>query len=144
MASLPVRWIEARAYCQATEEEERVLRALETAVPGATETRERLDGQFGNPVMAIRRRVERSEGIRTAWDRWKAAGILHVLRDDLESRVDEDGVLHFRIDKQAAYAGNLLPARGGDAIDIQAKLKAYPANREEILRVARELAAEVG
>ena len=144
MASLPVWWIAARAYCQATEEEARVVQAIDAAVPGSTEKRERLDGQFGNPVLAIYRRMERPEGLRTVWDRWQTAGLLPLLRDDLERRVDEGGILHFRVDKQVAFEGRLLPAHGGDAIDVQVKLKAYPAKREEILRVARELVAGEG
>jgi len=144
MASLPIHWIMARVYCQATEEAERVVQALDTAIPGATETREKLEGEFGNPVLVITRRVDRSEGIRSVWDRWQAANVVQGLREGLESRIDEDGVLHFRIDKQAACAGGLTPARGADAIDIQVKLKAYPAKREEILKVARGLVAEGG
>ena len=30
MANLPIHWIMARAYCAATEEEDRVVRALDT------------------------------------------------------------------------------------------------------------------
>lgn len=142
MASLPIRWIAARVYCQATEEEDRVIRALDRALPGGRETRERLEGQFGNPVVSILRRLDSSTEIRTAWDRWLAAGLIRPLHTDLEGRVDEDGVLHFRVDKQVAFGGGLSPAHGADAIDIQVKLKAYPATRVEILRVARGLVAE--
>lgn len=141
MASLPIRWMEARAYCQATEEEDRVRRALDAALPSADETRERLEGQFGNPLVSLTRRVERSQDLRGVWSRWREAGLPASFTRDLEARVDENGVLHFRIDKQAAFQGRLVPARGTDAIDIQVKLQAYPANREEILRVARELLA---
>lgn len=142
MASLPIRWIVARAYCQTTEEEDRVARALETAAPGAEETRTRLEGQFGNVILAITRRIDRSNGILAAWSRWQEAGLVGALEGPLEGRVDDDGVLHFRVDKQAAFAGDLIPARGSDSIDIQVKLKAYPAKRDEILKVARKLLTE--
>lgn len=142
MASLPIHWMVARAYCQATEEEDRVVQALETALPGALEAQEKLQGQFGNPLVAITGRIERSEAIRTVWERWCQAGLGSTLRDDLEGRVDDDGVLHFRLDKQTAFAGELIPAKGADAIDVQVKLKAYPAKREGILKVARALLAE--
>ncbi len=116
--------------------------ALDAVLPSPKETRDTLEGQFGNPIESIQRRVERSEEVRGAWERWQRAGLVRDLRDDVEGRVDEDGVLHFRLDKQAAFQGSLASAKGADAIDIQVKLKAYPAKREEILRVARQLLSE--
>lgn len=144
MASLPIRWILGRTYCQATEEEDRVVQALEAAIAGGTPSRDRLEGQFGNPVLVLVRKLERAEEIRATWGRWQDTGLLGSLPGDLESRLDGDGVLHFRLDKQAAYRGSLLPAGDSDAIDIQVKLKAYPAKPEEILKVARSLIAEAG
>ncbi len=142
MASLPIRWIETRAFCQATEDEDRVLKALETLCSSGSSSRDALEGQFGNPLLSITCRIESSEDIRLAWARWSEAGVLRSLQADLESRVDDDGILHFRVDKQAGYAGRLVTARTADSIDIRVKLKAYPARRGEILKVARGLVSE--
>ncbi len=142
MASLPIHWIAARTYCQATEVEERVAGALDAAVHGGAETRERVDGQFGNPVLVLSRRLEAAGDIRGTWQRWRDGALLLSLRDDLPRRLDNDGILHFRLDKQAAFRGDLALARNPDAIDIQVKLKAYPAKPEEIERVARSLVGE--
>ena len=144
MASLPIWWIAARTYCQATEAEDRVARALDAVAAAGIETRDRVEGQFGNPVVVLIRRIEGGDAIRETWKRWQEAGLLHALGGSLDGRLDEEGVLHFRIDKEAAFAGRLLSAGDADAIDIQVKLKAYPANPEEILRVARSLFPEVG
>lgn len=142
MASLPIRWIAARTFCQVTEEEDRVAAALDAAVSGGAAGRETLQGQFGNPVVVLMRRLERAEDLRATWARWREAGLLDVLREDLEARIDADGILHFRLDKQSAFAGTLTPARGADPVDIQVKLKAYPASPPEIRRVARSLVEE--
>ncbi len=142
MASLPIRWIEARAHCQATEEEDRVVHALAAAVPGGETSRERLEGQFGNPVLVLTRRIERAEEVRDTWERWRAAGLPKALPGPIEGRLDEGGVLHFRIDKDAAFGGELVPAAKGDIIDIQVKLKAYPANPEILRKVALALFQE--
>lgn len=142
MASLPIHWIVARAYCQATEDEARVGGALSAAVSGGAASQERLDGQFGNPVLVVSRRLERAADLRTTWARWVEAKLAPELLRDLELRVDDDGVLHFRLDKQQAAEGHLLLQRGADAIDVQVKIKAYPANPAEIRRVARALVME--
>ena len=57
MARLPIHWIEARAHCHATEEEGRVLQALNTACPGESLSREVVRGHFGNPLVVFRRRL---------------------------------------------------------------------------------------
>lgn len=144
MASLPIRWLAARAFCQATEVEARVAQALETAVPGGVTSRDRVEGQFGNPVILLARRAESAEPIRGIWDRWRDAGLVSLLSEELTSRLDADAILHFRIDKEAAYQGRLALAAGSDPIDVQVKLKAYPAKWEEIHRVARALLGGVG
>ncbi|HYU07670.1 MAG TPA: RNA-binding domain-containing protein, partial [Thermoplasmata archaeon] len=56
-----------------------------------------------------------------------------------ETRVDDDGILHFRIDKQTAYLEKLTLAQDTDPIDVRLKLMAFPAKPE----VARQLARSV-
>ncbi len=139
MAKLPVHWIEARAYCHATEDEARVAQALDAACPAGESVRESLEGHYGNPLVRLTRRIEEGKAIRSVWDRWTAAGLPERIARDLESRVDDDGVLHFRIDKQAAYFEKLTLAQDTDPIDVRLKLMAFPAKPE----VARQLARSV-
>src|SRR5256712_13373396 len=105
MVSLPIRRIEAHTYCHATEEEERVATALAFACPEGETSREPLEGHFGNPLVRLTRRVEKAAAIRTVWERWTAAGLPSRVVEDGEARLDEDGVLHFRLDKQAGDQG---------------------------------------
>ena len=102
MASLPIRWILARTYCQATEEESRVVQALDTAVSGGTLTRQSVEGQHGNRVIILTRRLESAGDLRKAWGRWSETGLLGALREDGESRVDDDAILHIRLGKTKA------------------------------------------
>jgi len=142
MASLPIRWIRVRAYCHATEEEDRVARALEAVCPGGEDHREVLEGQHGNPIVHLARRLADAKAIRRTWALWDRAGILSAIRPDVDARTDADGVLHFRIDKQRAFEGRLELAKEEDSVDVQVKIEAYPARAEEIRRVARELLSE--
>ena len=142
MASLPIRWILARTYCQATEEESRVVQALNAAVSGGRAERQTVEGQYGNPVIILSRRLEASADLRATWQRWFDAGIIAALGPTAESRVDDDAILHFRLNKQKACQGTLSLAGEADTIDVQVKLTAYPAKLEEIRRVARSLVSE--
>ena len=144
MPSLPIRWVHARTHAQATEDEAKVVAALDTVVVGGTASREVLVGQHGNPVVILARRLETATDLRSTWRRWADAGIAEALRPELDARLDDEGVLHFRLDKQRAAGGELVLLRAGDAIDVQVKLKAYPAKTEEIRKVAHRLVTEAG
>lgn len=139
MASLPIHWIEVRAYVHATEDEDRVSKAIDAVCVGPDLAREVLEGHFGNPIVRLSRRLETVDEIRAAWERWRSAGTLSEISKELEGRIDEDGILHLRLDKQAAYGGRLALAREGDPIDVRIKLKVYRVKEDEILRVARGL-----
>ncbi len=142
MADPPLRWVEARAYCHATEEEDRVAAALANACPGGVPSRETLEGEHGNPIVHLRWRVDDGKALAGVWGKWKEAGLPAGLRPRLDARLDEDGTLHLRLDKQKAYEGVLALAIEGDTIDVRVKLKAYPAKPQEIRRVARALLEE--
>ncbi len=139
MPSLPIRWIAARTYCQATEVEDRVSTALTAVVRGGPVTRETLEGSFGNPLVVLGTRLERAEDIRAAWNAWSEAGLLDAIGAGLESRLDDEGRIHFRLDKQRAFEGALTLAPHADAIDVVVKIRAFPASVEEVRRVARSL-----
>jgi RNA-binding protein len=139
MAKLPIHWIEARTYRHATEEEGRVEKALSFAFPAGESSREALEGHFGNPLIRLTRRIEDAASIRSVWDRWSTAGLPAAFRSDVDARVDEEGILHFRLDKQEAFQGRLALATTSDVIDVRVKLVAYPAKPEVARRVAHSI-----
>ena len=131
-------WFELRAFCHATEDEEKVVAALRTVLPEAEVRRAPLEGHFENPLLALTVRTEAAADIRAAWRRIvDALGRDEVLAG-LGQRIDDEVVYHLRIDKQRAYLGAIAKAAGGDVIDLRAKVAAYPAKREVALRVVRE------
>src|SRR3989442_6605577 len=135
MVSLPIRRIEARTFCHATEEDERVATALAFACPEGETSREPLEGYFGNALIRLTRRVEKAAAIRTVWERWTAAGLPAWIAKDVEARIDEDGFLHFRLGKHAAHREALEGAGDSHPIDIRGKLIPFPAKPEEIPHV---------
>ncbi|MGQ0796862.1 MAG: RNA-binding domain-containing protein [Methanobacteriota archaeon] len=139
MAALPIHWIEARTHCHATEDEDRVEKALAFVVDGGRTKREALEGHHGNPIVRLRRHVEGPSEIRAIWSRWSDAAVPDALRADVAARVDDEGVLHFRLDKQAAYAGTFALAKDTDSIDVRVRLRAFPAAPEALRRAAASL-----
>ena len=142
MAKLPIRWIEARTYCHSTEDESRVAQAIEFACPGGEMTRELLEGHFGNSLVRLTRRVDDAKSIRGTWERWNVAGLATAISRDVDARVDEEGILHFRLGKQAAFQGGFELAKDSDSIDVRLKLISYPAKPEQARRVARSIISE--
>src|SRR5437773_11175109 len=103
MAKLPIRWIEARTYRHATEDEGRVGRALDFAVPGGAPARDVLQGHFGNKLVRLTRRLEEDLSIRAASERWHAVGLLDALAPEADAGVDAEGIWPFRHDTPAAF-----------------------------------------
>jgi RNA binding exosome subunit len=139
MAKLPIHWIEARTYRYATEEESRVEQALGFAMPAGESRREALQGHFGHPLVRLTRRIDDAPSIRTVWERWSTAGLPLAFTSDVDARVDEEGIFHFRLDKQEAFQGRLALATNADVIDVRVKLVAYPAKLDVARRVAHSI-----
>ncbi|MGI0149936.1 MAG: RNA-binding domain-containing protein [Thermoplasmata archaeon] len=130
-------WIEARAFCHATEEEDRVLAAVRTVMSEVEPRREGLAGHFGNPLLVFTVRETDGPSLRAAWSRIvKALGRDEILRE-LDERLNEDGIYHLRLDKQRAYLGGIETAAGPDVIAFRAKVAAFPKKRETLVAALR-------
>jgi hypothetical protein len=56
--------------------------------------------------------------------------------------MDDRGNLFLRFDKQRAYLGDLKIVEHGDSLHLKLKIAAYPARKEEALKVARQIFQE--
>jgi len=130
--------VDLRAFCHATEDEDRVERALGTLCPRCRPVVEKSEGHHGNPILLMTCRIDGAEAIANFWRGFKEAGALEGVLRDIEHRVDEDAVLHLRVDKQKAFGGTIELARHDDVIAISAKVAAHPANRANAVKAARE------
>jgi len=129
-------WLRLRAACHPTEDESRVKDALRFASgldePGFTGALQDtpMETHHGLPLHILEATVDRSRAVRDILERLFALdAALPTLRATLDRRVDDDGVLYLRLDKQAAAQGRLELLDGEDAIQIRLKLEVYPATR---------------
>jgi RNA binding exosome subunit len=141
MAAVPFHYVDLRAFCYATEDERRVETALRTLLPEEAEIdRETSEGYHGDRIVVLSARVENADDVRHVLGRLAAAPEFDRLLDELDERVDENCSLFVRLDKQAAFRGEVRLGRG---ITLRAKVEAYPAEREAAVENAREAFADL-
>lgn len=141
MASVPFHYVDVRAFCYATEDERRVETALRTLLPDDVGIeREESEGYHGDRIVVRSARVENADGVRHVLSRLASAPDFDRLLDELDERIDENCSLFVRLDKQAAFRGEVRLGRG---ITLRAKVEAYPAKQEKAVENAREAFADL-
>lgn len=131
-------WLRLRATAHATEDADRVsetlrfLTGLEPEPFQAVATRTVLEGHFGD-VTWVEADLTRSRDVRTCLDHLLPTVDLELLRKELERRVDDEGVLYLRFQKQQAALGRVVPTTGEDAVQVRLRVEVHPAGRERAL-----------
>jgi len=139
MSSIPLHYIDLRAFCYVTEDDSRVEDALRTFLPEEFEIeRTESTGYAGDRIVVLSARVEKADDLRTVLDR---LGDLpdeefDRIRDELDERVTENCEFFLTLDKQAAFAGT---ATLGDGIKLRGKVEAYPAKKPAAVENVEEI-----
>lgn len=135
--SVPLHYVDLRAFSYGTEDDERVEGALRELLPDdAAIERSVSEGHHGDRIVVMSARVDRADDIRHVLDRLRRGGVLDEIEGSIEERVNENNALNVHLDKQAAYRGEV---RLGTGISFRAKVEAYPATREKALENVRSL-----
>jgi RNA binding exosome subunit len=136
VAAVPFHYVDVRAFCYATEDEKRVAEALRTYLPPEVELeRAESEGYHGDRILVLSARVENADDVRHVLERVSELPDLDAVTDELDERVDENCSLFLRLDKQAAFRGEV---RQGEGVTLRAKVEAYPAKKEAAVENARE------
>ncbi|GAA0507156.1 hypothetical protein SAMN04488066_101274 [Halorubrum aquaticum] len=136
MPAVPFHYVDLRAFSYATEDEKRVEEALRSLLPEDAEL-DRVEnvGHHGDRIVVLSARIERADGMRHVLDRIAELDDLDRVLEELDQRVDDNCALFMRLDKQAAFRGDV---RLGPGITVRAKVEAYPAKKEAAVENARE------
>ena len=136
MPTVPFHYVDLRAFAYATEDEKRVADALRTFLPEEIEL-DRVEnvGHHGDRIVVLSARIENADGMRHVLDRLSGLDEVDRVIDELDQRVDDNCALFLRVDKQAAFRGEV---RLGPGITVRAKVEAYPAKKEAAVENARE------
>jgi len=133
-----------RVFVYGTENEEKVREAISNLLPSAPIEKEITEGYHHNTVVILQGKITKKREIKDFLEKLgtlKPSAKKRILRE-LENRMDERGNLFLRFDKQRAYLGDLKVVEHGDAIHLKLKIAAYPARKEEALKVARQIFEE--
>ncbi len=128
-----------RTFVQATESEEKVRQAVAFILEDTELATIRTEGHFGNSIIILDGVLSRSRDIRDFTARLKGTGIIEELLSNMDDRMDERCNLHFRLDKAKALEGKIELANNKNCIDVSLKTGAYPANKENAIKAAREV-----
>ena len=141
MSSVPFHYVDLRTFCYATEDEKRVEQALRTFLPEEFEVdRVVNEGHHGDRIVVLSARVENADGVRHVLAAIANLPNLDRVVDELDERVDDNNSLFLRLDKQAAFKGEV---RLGPGITLRGKVEAYPAKHEAAVANARETFTEL-
>jgi RNA binding exosome subunit len=140
MGKIPLHYVDLRAFCYATEDDQRVEDALRTFLPEQYDIqRSETEGHHGDRILVLSARLENADDVRVVLDELGSLVELDRVREELDERVDENCSLFLRLDKQAALSGRV---ELGEGITLRAKVEAYPATQEAAVENAREALPE--
>jgi hypothetical protein len=133
-----------RAFVYGTENEEKVREALSTLLPTAQPTKEITEGYHKNQLTILQGKITKKREMKDFLEKLgslKPSSKKRIFRE-LEDRMDDRGNLFLRFDKQRAHLGDLKIVEHGDSLHLKLKIAAYPARKEEALKIARQIFQE--
>lgn len=133
-----------RAFVYGTENEEKVREALFTLLPTAQPIKEITEGYHKNQVIFLQGKITKKRETKDFLEKLRAlkpSSKKRILRE-LEDKMDDRGNLFLRFDKQRAYLGDFKIVEHGDSLHLKLKIAAYPARKEEALKIARQIFKE--
>ena len=141
MSSVPLHYVDLRAFSYATEDDKRVADALRTFLPeDAVIERTSTEGYHGDRIVVCSARVERADDVRVVLGRLTDLEGIEDVIAELDDRVDENCAFYLTLDKQAAYRGAVAL---GDGLTLRGKIEAYPAKKETAVANLRELLTDL-
>lgn len=133
MTGFPFSNAVVSALVHATEDEQRVMKALRFLIPETIGLRRsNVKGHFGNPITMLEARLRKGEIRELCKNILSNLGMdeLERLRESVPRKLDQRCNLYLRFDKQKAHEGELELIESGDAIHIRLKVSAFPPKGE--------------
>jgi RNA binding exosome subunit len=137
-----VNRIEARAFARATEVSERVTASVQSIFPehlkhNLVMSKTKAAGQSGDVILIITATLESQKDCDAVLDHILSqmdSTSHRAIERSLDNRLDDECIFFLRIDKQAAFLGNMKMTDEADVISVRFHFKQYPrCEREEVM-----------
>ncbi|MEM2971156.1 MAG: RNA-binding domain-containing protein [Candidatus Bathyarchaeia archaeon] len=142
MSKIPIGYIDIRVFAHATEDPDKVLRAVQNILPtelinNITFKKASLTGHYGNPILFFETRIKDKQFFQAIFERL-SAGLNALDRETLSNEIErhvENGNLYIRLDKQSAYHGEV---RLSNVDPIHLKIHFKKQSTKEIVEICRK------
>jgi len=143
LSSLPIAYVDIRFCAHATENEDKVLKAVYNVLASEepeeiTFTKSNVEGHYGNPIIFFETRIKDKKVIKKLIENL-STNLSSLDKNELTDTIDrcvEKGSLYIRIDKQAAYQ-NKIKLVTSDPIRIRIR---FTKNKtEDVTLICKEL-----
>lgn len=135
--------ISVEAFMYPTEDLKKVRKALDLILPEKAKLGKReLESYYGPAITKLTYRTDKAAEIKKVLERITSALTREERKavvESLDDRMDDNGCLFLRFDKQKAYSGELALAYKGDTIKAVIKVAAFPATLQNIRYMAKIL-----
>lgn len=124
----PFQGLHARTLCHATEDLEKVKMAVTNAIGTEEIAVSRTVGVHGNPITVLEALIEDEGAIYRFFEKLSTNDLDEIVRT-IDSRMDDKCAVFIRVDKQAAFVGDIRLGRNDDVIMVRLRVRAFPAKR---------------
>lgn len=139
MNTFGIAWIHLETFSHATEDIGKVKTLLSKFFPFEVSFVEnRTYGHFGNEITIISVELSKNKDINRFMSSFLDIVDKTHIFNTLERRLDEDGILFIRMDKERIYNDDFTIDDNGDIL-ISMKFVTYPKNREKVIENAKLL-----
>ena len=144
MSQLPVAYVDVRFCAHATEDVEKVMKAVQTVLPVYNEEDEigfnknTVEGHYGNPITFFDARIKNKKVIKAVVENL-AANLGSFENAELSrtlNRCFEKGSLYLRLDKQAAFQGKIKLVTSDP---IRVRIRFRQSKLESVTQVCKEI-----
>jgi len=140
---LPVAYVDVRFCAHATEDVEKVVKAVQNTLPSdhiedITFKRSNLEGHYGNPITFFETRIKDKETVRALVENL-SVNLSSLDKEELGRTIHrcvDKGNLYIRLDKQAALQGKIKLVTS-DPIRIRIRFR--KSKIEDVIQICREI-----
>lgn len=134
-----------------TEDERKVAEALEHVTgPGAQVETRKAETHFHQSMKVITARLKGRRSLEMLLSVLGPEDFKELIRTE-EKRIDENGVFHFRLDKQSCLTGKAILSsrldpqqrKENDSIDVEVHSVTYPGSRKNAVKLINDLLHEL-